>query len=309
MSSRTASRLSRILAMIPWVIANPGASVAEVCERFGYSERDLAQDLNIVFVCGLPGYGPGDLMEAEIVDDEVVIDAADYFADAPRLAPTEALALLASGLALIGLGQSSDALESAVEKLTRTLMPDESGVIDVDLGGEPELVGELRVAALTGQVLQIRYTSLSREETTDRQVEPWTVFSSLGNWYLMGHCRLAGGRRSFRVDRIQTAAPTGETFPPLRQVPSPQARYTPSADDIQARIALGPNARWVADYYPVEVVEERDDELVVDFSASEPLVTARLLLRLGPAARLVEGQEVAESLEALRRRILASYEG
>ncbi|HJQ94909.1 MAG TPA: protein pafC, partial [Acidimicrobiia bacterium] len=65
MSQRTASRLLRILAMIPWVIANPGSSVQEVCRRFGYTEGDLAQDLNIVFVCGLPGYGPGDLMSAE----------------------------------------------------------------------------------------------------------------------------------------------------------------------------------------------------------------------------------------------------
>ena len=30
-SPRTAQRLTRILAMLPWVIAHPGATVAEVC--------------------------------------------------------------------------------------------------------------------------------------------------------------------------------------------------------------------------------------------------------------------------------------
>ena len=56
--SKTARRLTRILSMVPWVIANQGASVAEVCRRFGYTERELIEDLNLVFVCGLPGYGP-----------------------------------------------------------------------------------------------------------------------------------------------------------------------------------------------------------------------------------------------------------
>ncbi len=65
--------------MVPWVIAHPGATVRDVCERFGYTRDELIADLNLVFVCGLPGYGPGDLMVAYIEDDEVVIDMADYF--------------------------------------------------------------------------------------------------------------------------------------------------------------------------------------------------------------------------------------
>ena len=39
-SARTAGRLTRILAMLPWVIANQGASVDEVCQRFGYTRKN-----------------------------------------------------------------------------------------------------------------------------------------------------------------------------------------------------------------------------------------------------------------------------
>ena len=74
-SPRTTKRLNKILAMLPWVIAHPGASVDEVCERFDYTKAELAADLDLVFVCGLPGYGPGDLMVAYIDDH------------APRLRP------------------------------------------------------------------------------------------------------------------------------------------------------------------------------------------------------------------------------
>ena len=307
MSQRTASRLSRILAMIPWVIANPGSSVDEVCRRFGYTEGDLAQDLNIVFVCGLPGYGPGDLMSAEIVDDEVVIDMADYFEDAPRLAPAEALALLAAGMAIDASGQGGGVLSGAIDKLSAALLPEGSDVIDIDLAAEPELVSRLKRAAANNEVVAITYTSLSRDETTEREVEPWSVFSSLGNWYLMGHCRLARDRRVFRVDRIKAAAVIGETFTPPSILPPAEARYVPSVEDVRARIALAPGARWVMEYYPVDVVSHSGGEVVVDFSAADPLVAARLLLRLGPDARLIEGEEVSRALADLRRRILAVY--
>ena len=293
--------------MIPWVIANPGSSVDEVCRRFGYTESDLAQDLNIVFVCGLPGYGPGDLMSAEIIDDEVVIDMAEYFEDAPRLAPAEALALLAAGMAITASGQGGDALEEAVDKLSAVLLPEGSEVIDIDLATEPELVGRLKSAAAGNEVVAITYTSLSRDETTEREVEPWSVFSSLGNWYLMGYCRLATDRRVFRVDRIQAAAPIGETFTPPASLPPAEARYVPSIEDVRARIALGPGARWVTEYYPVDIVSDRSDELIVDFSAADPLVAARLLLRLGPDAKLIKGEEVERALAELRRRILDVY--
>ena len=87
--------------MLPWVIANPGATVDEVCERFGYTRSQLMADLDLVFVCGLPGYGPGDLMVAYVDEDEVVVEMADYFAAPLRLTPPEALSLLASGMALV----------------------------------------------------------------------------------------------------------------------------------------------------------------------------------------------------------------
>lgn len=293
--------------MIPWVIANPRSSVDEVCKRFGYTESDLAQDLNIVFVCGLPGYGPGDLMSAEIIDDEVVIDMADYFEDAPRLAPAEALALLAAGMAIGATGQGGETLSTAVDKLSAALLPEGSEIIDIDLAAEPELVGRLQGAAARNEVVAITYTSLSRDETTEREVEPWSVFSSLGNWYVMGHCRLAGDRRVFRVDRIKASAPTGEIFTPPATLPPAEARYVPSVEDVQARIGLGPGARWVVEYYPVDIVSDRPEELIVDFSAADPLVAARLLLRLGPDGRLLEGPEVKKSLEQLRRRILEVY--
>jgi proteasome accessory factor C len=305
--SRTARRLTRILSMVPWVIAHQGVSVGEVCERFGYTERELLEDLNLVFVCGLPGYGPGDLMVAYVENDEVVVDMADYFSRPLRLTPAEALGLLASGSALVNTSQAPDALERAVGKLAAALGLDADETVVVDLAGESTLVRLLREGVTQARVIVLTYTSLSKGETRQRMVEPWSVFSTLGNWYLSGFCRTAGGERIFRVDRIQDAVLTEEAFTPPAEPPPPEVRYTPSEDDVRATISIGERARWVAEYYPVEVVSDSGSEMVIEFSAADPSVAARLLLRLGTDARLIEGPETRAALEDLRSRILTRY--
>ena len=306
-SPRTARRLNRILAMLPWVMANPGATVDELCDRFGYTRNQLVSDLNTVFVCGLPGYGPGDLMVAYIDDDEVVVEMADYFARPVRLTAPEAIGLLASGRALLSSGQGSEALRSAVNKLEAVLLPAGEDAVVVELP-DPPLVDVLRRAAAAGDVVRIEHTSVASGRTTVRDIEPWSVFGTLGNWYVSAFCRSAGAERVFRVDRIRSAVATGERFEPPAEPPPPEVRYTPSEDDVRATIALGPRARWVADYYPVEVVADEDDRLVVRFSAADPKVAARLLIRLGDSATLLDGDEVEAATSALRAAILARYQ-
>ena len=65
--------------------------------------------------------------------------------------------------------------------------------------------------------------------------------------------------------------------------------------------------RWVADYYPVEVLEDDGSIMRFEFSAPDPAVAANLLLRLGNAGRLVSGEEVGEALTSLRGRLLEVY--
>ena len=307
-SPKTAGRINRLLAMLPWVIANPGAPVDEVCERFGYTRTDLIKDLNTVFVCGLPGYGPGDLMDASIDDDEVVVELAEYFARPLRLTAPEALGILASAKAVQSSGSGGDALDRAIGKLESTLLPDGAEAVVVDLP-EPPMVADLREAVAEGHVVRIDHTSIASGERKVREIEAWSVFTTLGNWYVSGHCRTADAERVFRIDRIRTTEVTGERFdaePASRQA---AVRYTPSDDDIHAVIRLDDAARWVAEYYPVEVLDDGANGMTIRMNVGDSAVAARLLLRLGGAAELVEGVEVRDSTADLRERILTRYAG
>lgn len=307
-SPRTVSRINRLLAMLPWVIANPGAAVDEVCERFGYTRTDLVTDLNTVFVCGLPGYGPGDLMDASIDDDEVVVEMAEYFARPLRLTAPETLGILASGKAVQSSGSGGPALDRAIAKLEQTLLPDGVEAVVVDLP-EPSLAGDLRKAANDGAVVRIDHTSIATGDRKMREIEPWSVFTTLGNWYVSGHCRTADGERVFRIDRIRAVVPTGEQFDARPASHRHAVRYTPSDDDAQAIIRLEDSARWVAEYYPVEVLADATDGMTIRMSVGDPAVAARLLVRLGDKAELVEGPEVALATTGLRERILKRYAG
>ena len=304
----THRRLARILAMVPWVLAHPYPRVADVMERFGYpSEQDLAEDLSLLFVCGVPGYGPEDLIVAFIDDDQVILDMADYFDRPLRLSPHEALGLLSAGMAVAGSSQAAPVLSSAVEKLAAAVFPEAADVIGAELPAEPEHLGALREAAGERRVVEITYLSVGTNRTTVREVAPELVFAALGKWYLAAWCRRAQDRRTFRVDRIRSLVARDERFSRRGRTGPRAVAYTPSADAVYAILALGPGARWVSEYYPVEVVGNAGDEQLIRFAMSDPRVGARLLIRLGDQARLVEGDEVAAETDRLRRAILAVY--
>jgi proteasome accessory factor C len=306
-SDRTAQRLSRILALLPFVIEREGATLGELVERFGYRDTsDLVKDLHLVFVTGLPGYGPGDLIDVDIYDDEVYVDAADYFARPLRLTPAEALGLLASGLTLIESGQAPPALRTAVDKLVEVVGADAVEAVHVDVPTPPD-VERLRAAIESGTVVRIGYVGLASNARTVREVEGWSVVFTLGNWYLTGFCRLAGDRRVFRIDRIDSIEETGEPYEHRDDDPKGPIRYRASESDSQVTFTVSPRARWVAEYYPVESVALDDGSLRIRMSVADPMVAARLMVQLGSDVTDIDGAHVVEAMELLRKRIRARY--
>jgi proteasome accessory factor C len=247
-------------------------------------------------------------MEAYIDEDEVIIDAAEYFARAPRLTPTEAISLLAAGMAISGSGQGSPELDSAVRKLTKVVVPDADKALMVDVSGESEMVGRLRQAASNGKLIHIVYRSLSKETETSRVVEPWAVFTTMGNWYVQGHCRLVDAERTFRVDRIRDLEVSEDTFNRPEALPAPGVGYVPSDEDIVCDISLSDRARWVLDYYPVEVLRETKNRLHIRFHSPDAEIPARLVLRLGGEAKLLRGDEVANRARELGTALLAKHQ-
>ena len=92
--------LPRLLALVPYLLAHPGARLADVAREFGVSEQRLRADLDLLWVCGLPGHGPGDLIDVSYEGERVTLSNAETIARPLRLTADEALALIVALRAL-----------------------------------------------------------------------------------------------------------------------------------------------------------------------------------------------------------------
>jgi proteasome accessory factor C len=302
-------RFRRLLLLVPFVLARQGVPVTEVCERFGITRSQLMADLNLLLVCGLPGYGPGDLIDAFVDGDEVWIRTAEYFHRPLRLTPAEGLLLYAGAQALAAAGVADDALGRAIERVRAALGPN---VLDGVSVGLEEAAGleTIREAIQRGRRIRIVYQARSTERTTERAVDPWAVFLASGRWYLAGWCHNVADERVFRVDRMQSVVILDERA----QVPDDVdlTRLASPAFDgegVQAVVLeVAPEARWVVDHYPITAKEQIGQGWVrVRLRAGGTAWLERLVLSLGARARVVEPQDLKVRVHELACRLASRY--
>jgi len=313
--ARAADRLRRLLVVVPYVVRHPGARLDELARLFDVGERELVEDLNMLFVSGLPPYSPGDLIDVQIEEGRVWIGMADYFARPVRLTRSEALALYLKGKALLGAPGLSEApaLTSALRKIEGGLGEDTlaslAGRVEVGAGGHvARSLALVRLAVERRERLEIEYYTAARDELTMRRVDPEHVFSALGNWYVVAWDHLAEAERMFRVDRMRSVRETGETFAPRGLEGAGRPLYSRSERDVVVRLLLRPAARWVAEYYEVERIVRRDDgEIEVTLPAKDLQWIAKLVLRLGGEATVIAPPGLAELVAEEARRTLALY--
>ena len=69
-----------MLVIVPYLVQHPGSALPEVATLYDVPRDQLRRDLDLLFMSGLPPYGPGDLIDVEVDEDERVwIRMADHF--------------------------------------------------------------------------------------------------------------------------------------------------------------------------------------------------------------------------------------
>ncbi|MGZ4132852.1 MAG: helix-turn-helix transcriptional regulator, partial [Actinomycetota bacterium] len=315
--TKTSERLGRMLVIVPYLVQHPGSELARVAASFDITEDQLRRDLDLLFMSGLPPYGPGDLIEVDVdEDDRIWIAMAEHFARPLQLSRIEALALYVRAIELRGTPglPEAPALASAQEKLRRSLGPETLGDVErIEMAqpGRPVAhLDVLREAARERRRLRIDYFAHSSGEWSRREIEPEEVFSSLGHWYVVAWDVAADAERLFRADRIREASPTGERFEPRGLRGAGRPLYTPSEQDVPVRLRLAPGGRWIAEYYAVTDEEEAaEGHLDVTLPARSLGWVAELLLRVGPEATVLAPPELLGVVRDLARRTLDGYAG
>ena len=307
-------RLSRLLAMVPFVLRREGVTLAELAGHFEVSEKQVVRDLELLFVCGTPGHLPDDLIEADWEGGVVRIGNADPIARPLRLTSEEAVVLLLGLRLLADVPGPHDraAVTSAADTLSALTSGQRSGLgLIPDPAGPPAHADTVTAALLQRRRLRLRYLSAGRDELTEREVDPYRIVSDAGRHYLQGWCHRAESVRLFRLDRVVQAE--------VLDVPAPDAgprsvdearrssggRVPRSPADTALVLRLHRGAHWVAEHYGAEPVGrtgpgERGPEGALDvrLRVADPERAVRLVLGLGGAAEVLAPGPVRASVHA-----------
>jgi proteasome accessory factor C len=307
-----AGRLPRLLSLVPYLLARPGIPVAEAAADFGTTEKQLRRDLELLWMCGLPGYGPGDLVDISFAGDTVSVIEDAGMRRPLRLTTAEATALLVAlrTLADVPGVVDTEAVRRATVKIERAVGDAGTSAMAVELTHEEEAATvAVRGALAERRALRIRYYTAGRDAVSLRTIDPMRLLIVEGRGYLEAWCRRAEGVRLFRLDRVEDVEVLDEpSAPPPDAEPTDVSKglFRPGAEHRSAVLLLEPDARWVAEYYPVDdVVDVDGDRARVALRYSDPAWLVRLVLGLGGSARVLEPPELAAAVAFRAREALA----
>jgi proteasome accessory factor C len=308
-------RLQRLLALVPYVVSRNVVGLTETAEAFGLSERELVDDLNLLWCVELRAPDPYCPIDLSYEGGEIVISEAESIARPLRLAVDEASALL------VALRMLAEVALPGSEALARTIAKLEAAAgeaaavstqvqVQVDKGRAAGVIGQVRDAVRLRRRIHLRYYVPGRDEATERDVDPMRLLVVEGRTYLEGWCRRAEGVRLFRLDRvhgIELLDTPAEVPPEAEPVDIDRGLFRPSDQDVIVVLELRPAAHWVAEDYPCENIERSGDELRVTLRTPDTRWVRRLALRLGEDARVIAPAGLAAEVGADAAAALAQY--
>jgi predicted DNA-binding transcriptional regulator YafY len=206
-------RLARLIDLVPYISNHQGISISVLADKFGVKKEEIEKDLWLLYMCGLPGQTPLELMEFQFEDGFVTVRNAEELKSPRSLTQTEIAALIV-GLQVLESKGSETALKLK-EKLTKQL----SGAISYQPSPSDLHISEIQQAIQGNNVLRISYLGKMRE------VIPFEIYQENQSNYLRSYCKVAQDRRTFNVARIETLEVLASTELAPNSVPSESNRF------------------------------------------------------------------------------------
>ena len=305
MSELISDRIPRLLALVPWLMKRPGITLTQTAEHFGISVDTLTKDLWQIVLCGLPGYGPDQLVDIDFWDDDRIwVYDPQTLALPMRISSEEAIAL---AIALRRMSQIPAVNEKAlIDRLIGKLenvSGNGSHLLEVSQPAQIAL-GELVEDALVQNLgLSFDYSS-AQDDLSHRRVSPVRVFSVDDFLYLAGWCDQAEAIRSFRFDRISNLS----LLAPLEHVPPRIAVEVTGLTDLSkapfALVRIESTISWVTEETWVTIApltagdaDQGQILIQVPYLSKEWLI--RWVLSMGGAAALVDPPEIAREIHEI----------
>lgn len=292
-------RTARLLDLVPYISSHQGISVKELASVFDVTEPQMIDDLTTLWMCGLPGYTPLELMDLDFDSGFVTISNAPTLSKPRTISFDEGVALVL-GLDLLRSSISTDRVDllERIERLSHRLallinLPSAlSATASVNLSISTAISEAIKKR--TG--LSVQYHSMYRDEVTVRTILPFEIIANDGYSYLSAYCFIAKDFRQFRIDRIQSAEPTAVETQEIES-----KRYETA---ITSTIKVLKPSRDIAERFNQSQLSS-GTEFAYDSYSQQWM--ERSILASGSGAELISPQEIRRSIAEIAQSMLDRY--
>lgn len=303
MAERTAPRVTRLLGLVTYLERHGEATLSALATQFGVSEAQVKRDIELLWVSGVPGHGPQDLIDFDpwAFDDGLIRLTNSQGVGQVRLSPREAVALIGALSAAVSGGAAPEAAHSALTKL-REAVGDGDAVRTLSQSTvDPVLAATLRDAIESAVIVELEYVDVNDKRTT-RIVEPHRLVVIDGATYLECFCKRAKDYRTLRLDRMASASPA---IDPVVKAPSESGGFS-LVPQYQAVVEAHKAARWLLESFPGTVIADGGEFVTATFGVADAQAMAARLLAIGPHLRSIAPAPLAAEVARQARAVLAA---
>ena len=293
------ARTARLLDLVPYLTTHQGIAISELAKTFNTTVKEITDDLNTLWMCGLPGYTPLELIDLEFESGFVSIRNAETLAAPRALDRAEALSIY-MGLDLLSaeLGGSNGSLVTEITNLQEQLRSQLISAPQVQI--EASLASELRALILRAirrrGWLEITYHSAANDQVTKRQVAPYELSQSGSHEYLQGYCDNAKAIRNFRADRIVAVSEIADQLWPSNQLAA-------NDEAIEYEVKVHAAARQVLEVLP-QISATSSTATIQGYSA--PWIS-RAILSLAGQVEAIAPTQIRAAVHARAMAALENY--
>jgi proteasome accessory factor C len=202
MNESAVARVTRVLDLVPFILENPGIEVSALAKKFSVSEKQVLADLELIFMCGLPGYTPYELIDL-VFEDGVVTVIDPQVLDKPRVFNEVEAVVLNLGLSIIKNAVNDPIQIKNIEDLQKKIGAKFSSISEISFStSKPAFYDLVNDAINRNEGLNLRYNSISRDEVSDRFVFPKRIYLAQGNFYFIAIDTNSNQERHYRMDLI-----------------------------------------------------------------------------------------------------------
>jgi len=296
------NQVTRLLDLVPYLIANQGISLEKIAMDFHISKANVLDDLNTLWMCGLPGYTPLELIDLSFDTGFVSIRNAEVLSNPRKLTTTEVGAIIIGLTILQESYPSNEVHEQAIKDLVKRLSQKTNVVVPVILSTivPAQLRADVNVAIGSKQNLIISYHSFSRDEVTSREITPFSIKRDGTFEYLESYCYAAKDFRSFRLDRILNCTIIGRS--------DNQAAANENLDDhLEISMKILSNSRKIAETFSMKTLGhiQQGGEFISSVYNLEWII--RTISSLNSSAEVTRPLEVRSQVALRAQRALKLY--